>query len=95
MPPNERLSGEQVAILEKWVAMGAPDPRESVASSKRVIDLDAERKQWAFQLPVKHPAPGVADVSWPKQPLDFFVLAALEKRKLFRPDRPAAVTRGV
>ena len=82
MPPNERLSGEQVAILEKWVAMGAPDPRESVASSKRVIDLDAERKQWAFQLPVKHPAPGVADVSWPKQPLDFFVLAALEKRKL-------------
>ncbi|MBM3825093.1 MAG: hypothetical protein FJ404_19820, partial [Verrucomicrobia bacterium] len=26
MPPKQRLSGEEVAILEKWVAMGAPDP---------------------------------------------------------------------
>ena len=88
MPPKERLSDEQVAILEKWVAMGAPDPREGVASGKRVIDLDAERKQWAFQPPVKHAPPSVADVSWPKHPLDFFVLAALEKHKL-HPVRPA------
>jgi len=88
MPPKERLSDEQVAILEKWVAMGAPDPREGVASSKRVIDLDAERKQWAFQPPVKHASPSVADVSWPKHPLDFFVLAALEKHQL-KPVRPA------
>ena len=88
MPPKERLSDEQVAILEKWVAMGAPDPREGVASGKRVIDLDAERKQWAFQPPVKHAPPSVADVSWPKHPLDFFVLAALEKHNL-HPVRPA------
>ncbi len=88
MPPKERLSDEQVAILEKWVAMGAPDPREGVASGKRVIDLDAERKQWAFQPPVKHAPPSVADVSWPKHPLDFFVLAALEKHNL-NPVRPA------
>ena len=88
MPPKERLSDEQVAILEKWVAMGAPDPREGVASGKRVIDLDAERKQWAFQPPVKHATPSVTDVNWPKHPLDFFVLAALEKHKL-HPVRPA------
>lgn len=88
MPPKERLSDEQVAILEKWVAMGAPDPRDGVASSKRVIDLDAERKQWAFQPPVKHAPPNVADVSWPKHPLDFFVLAAMEKHNL-HPVRPA------
>jgi signal transduction histidine kinase/CheY-like chemotaxis protein len=68
--------------------MGAPDPREGVASGKRVIDLDAERKQWAFQPPVKHAPPNVADVSWPKHPLDFFVLAALEKHNL-HPVRPA------
>jgi mono/diheme cytochrome c family protein len=27
MPPKTRLAPEQIATLEKWVAMGAPDPR--------------------------------------------------------------------
>ena len=27
MPPEGRLSDAQIAVLEKWVAMGAPDPR--------------------------------------------------------------------
>src|SRR4051812_36647588 len=27
MPPKEPLSKEQVAILEQWVRIGAPDPR--------------------------------------------------------------------
>jgi len=90
MPPKQRLSDEEVAILEKWVAMGAPDPREGGATgaNPRVIDFDAERKQWAFQSPTKHEPPSVADSTWPRRPLDFFVLAALEKRTL-RPVRPA------
>ncbi|MCC7374187.1 MAG: DUF1553 domain-containing protein [Verrucomicrobiales bacterium] len=45
-------------------------------------------RPWAFQVPVKHPLPGVADTSWPRQPLDHFVLAGLEQRKL-RPVRRA------
>lgn len=91
MPPEEQLSAEQVAILEKWVAMGAHDPREgsaSVASVKREIDFDAGRELWAFQSPVKHVAPRVTDSNWPQQPLDHFVLAALELRSL-QPVRPA------
>ena len=27
MPPKKRLTAEQVADFEKWIAMGAPDPR--------------------------------------------------------------------
>src|SRR5438128_8360132 len=27
MPPKKALTTEQVAVLEQWVAMGAPDPR--------------------------------------------------------------------
>ena len=92
MPPKENLSAEQVAILEKWVAMGAPDPREGTVSGaapgKRGIDLESGRKQWAFQPPVKHVAPNVADSNWPTQPLDYFVLAAREQRSL-QPVRPA------
>ncbi len=85
MPPKEPLSAEQVAILEKWVAMGAPDPREgsaAVASVKRGIDFEVGRRQWAFQPPVKHAAPNISDNNWPQQSLDFFVLAALEQRSL-------------
>src|SRR5262245_40637929 len=27
MPPKEKLSGQEIADLEEWVRMGAPDPR--------------------------------------------------------------------
>ncbi len=85
MPPKERLAAEQVAILEKWVSMGAPDPREgsaALASVKHGIDFEAGRQLWAFQPPVKHAAQNVTDSNWPKQPLDHFVLSALEQRSL-------------
>ena len=31
MPPDKQLPASEIALLEKWVAMGAPDPRESRA----------------------------------------------------------------
>ncbi|MDX1929603.1 MAG: PSD1 and planctomycete cytochrome C domain-containing protein [Pirellulaceae bacterium] len=91
MPPKEPLSADQVAILEKWVAMGTPDPRDGsaeIASMKRGIDFTEARKLWAFQTPVKHQLPSVMNSSWPKRPLDHFILAALEQRSL-QPVRPA------
>ena len=27
MPPKKKLSAEQITVLEKWVRLGAPDPR--------------------------------------------------------------------
>ncbi len=85
MPPEKPLSAEQVSILEKWVAMGAPDPRDGSAvvdSLKPEIDFNTERKRWAFQRPVKHEVPKVTDANWPKLPLDHFILAGLEQRSL-------------
>ncbi|MFZ9093076.1 MAG: c-type cytochrome domain-containing protein, partial [Planctomycetaceae bacterium] len=61
MPPKERLSPQQIADLEKWISMGAPDPRDTPAKTVRqraAADIDwKEAKQfWAFQSPVsKHP----------------------------------------
>ena len=40
MPPDNRLSAEHVAILEKWVAMGAPDPRDAAISECRAFRRD-------------------------------------------------------
>lgn len=51
------------------------------------IDWEKERGFWAFKAPVRYPLPDVAQSDWPRQPLDYFVLAELEKRGL----KPAAI----
>lgn len=37
---------------------------------------------WAFAKPVAHPLPAVSNSQWPRRPLDYFVLAAMEQRRL-------------
>src|SRR5262249_53003547 len=54
MPPKEKLGAAQIAALEQWVRMGAPDPRQIVAtgspgSEVKSIDLEQGRQWWAFQ----------------------------------------------
>ena len=72
MPPDEKLPSSEIALLEKWVAMGAPDPRRSKAA---IID---SRKLWALR-PITRPAiPAVKHVKWPRDDLDSFILAKLE-----------------
>lgn len=90
MPPDNPLSADQVAVLETWVTMGAPDPRAGTMTpqTRPGIDMNAARQLWAFQLPVKHNPPEVNRTDWPQQELDHFILAALEQRGL-QPVRPA------
>jgi hypothetical protein len=83
MPTKGKLPAEEIAILEQWVKLGAPDPREKemvTAVKKRVIDLKEGKKFWAFQ-PVSNPEPSlVKDVAWPLDPLDHFILKQLEAK---------------
>ncbi|MGL4422851.1 MAG: DUF1549 domain-containing protein, partial [Gemmataceae bacterium] len=83
MPPKKPLPEEVIRDLERWVKMGAPDPRDGTAKpSRREIDLVSGRQFWAFQ-PIGKPAiPTVEQSSWVKAPLDAFILAELEKKKL-------------
>ena len=56
MPPAGRLPEEVVANFEKWIRMGAPDPREvEVASAESSINLEEARKYWAFLSPKGRP----------------------------------------
>lgn len=81
MPPAGKLPESVIKDFEKWIAMGAPDPREGEAAKVHkaaVIDIAAGRKFWAFQPPVKSAAPAVRDAHWPATFIDRFVLADLE-----------------
>ncbi|MEY2879863.1 MAG: hypothetical protein RLZZ15_2243 [Verrucomicrobiota bacterium] len=90
MPPDEKsLSAEQIARLETWVKMGAPDPRAGPAFEKSLSphasDPIAGRTHWAYRPLAAAPPPKVKSSRWPKSPIDNFILAKLEAAKL----RPA------
>lgn len=82
MPPDGKLGDLEIADLERWIAMGAPDPRNEdtvakVAAQGR-IDWDQARSWWSFR-PFKEPAvPSVERRDWPRGDLDRFILASLE-----------------
>ena len=81
MPPKKeggKLSDAVIADFEKWVQMGAPDPREGTAKVVKKNDMEEAKKWWSFQ-PVKKPAaPAIKDAGWPRRDIDTFVLAGLE-----------------
>ncbi len=83
MPPKKKLASHEIALLERWIAMGAPDPRtEGGVVAESQIDIEAGRKFWSFQ-PIANPAPPqISDKSWPRADLDRFILAKLEAAKL-------------
>jgi hypothetical protein len=83
MPPKKKLPESVIADFEKWVAMGAPDPRDSADKGvKYVIDLDKGRQFWSFQPLTKKTPPTVKEGTWPKGDIDRFLLAELEGRGL-------------
>src|SRR5262245_37065016 len=80
MPPKEKLSDADIADLEAWVKMGAPDPRTAAAVA--AIDQAKARDLWSLR-PVGDPIPpAVNDESWPLTSIDRFVLARLEAKGL-------------
>lgn len=93
MPPKpaERLTASQIADLEAWIRMGAPDPRQSMALAKLGspqirpkygMSLEEGRKFWSFQ-PIGTPSiPSVQDQTWPRNDIDRFILTRLESQSL-------------
>ncbi len=86
MPPTGKLDDAQVAVLTRWVAMGAPwpaadrdRPRQATGAAKIT---DSDRAFWAFR-PLSAPAAPVADRdSWSRNPVDRFVFEKLREQGL-------------
>ncbi len=82
MPPEGKLSDAVIADFEKWIAMGAADPRTKLLVPKqgtKGIDIEAGRLFWAFQPPESHVIPKVQDADWPHNWVDNFILQRLEE----------------
>jgi hypothetical protein len=84
MPPSAQMPGSVIADFEKWVEMGAPDPREVQASDWKpsMIDVEKGRKYWAFQPVQKPVTPKVKNAKWSSQAIDRFLLARMEEKRL-------------
>ena len=82
MPPEKeggKLPDAVIQDFEKWIAMGAPDPREGAAKS---FDTTKSRGHWAYQKLNAAPAMAVKDAKWAWSDIDRHLLAALETKGL-------------
>lgn len=97
MPPAGKLKPAEIAILERWVEIGAPWPGQSsdsitmpatIAPRDKISEED--RRWWAFQplttraVPVNSAAPA----NWTENPVDGFIFAAMDSQQL-HPAPPA------
>ncbi len=76
MPPSGKLPAAVVADFERWIKMGAPDPRTGtagVAKALKGLSLEEGRAFWSIQPP-KTPAGA--------QTVDSFIAAKLAEKKL-------------
>ncbi len=90
-----KLDPQVIADFEKWIAMGAPDPRDRAPSEEELTKetswettLAKRKKWWSFQPIREIPAPDVPDNKWSDHPVDRFVLAKLREQQL-EPTAPA------
>ena len=95
MPPKSKLPPEEIATLTDWVRRGAPWGVEIRTSSESpgaaripgVLskqEFQAHARYWSFQ-PLKKVAPPAvtaAHAGWARNPIDCFILAALDRHNL-------------
>ncbi|MFN0124071.1 MAG: DUF1549 domain-containing protein, partial [Blastocatellia bacterium] len=71
----EALRPEQIALIKRWIDEGANWPEDSAAAA-------AGARHWSYVIPVRPALPAVSNKQWPRNPIDHFVLARLEKEGL-------------
>ncbi len=90
MPPTGKLPDEVIADFRLWAEMGSPAPADREPAFSGVRDegsyWNKARDYWAFRPLRKEEPPAVRDTTWPRQPIDRFLLARLEEKQL----KPAA-----
>ncbi|PHS06955.1 MAG: hypothetical protein COA78_13860 [Blastopirellula sp.] len=88
MPPDEKLSKQEIADLSAWVKLGLPHPdhgkQKVAASNLKIPSADF----WSFKSLQNPVVPKVKNTSWAQTDLDKFILSQLETRGI-KPAPPA------
>jgi hypothetical protein len=82
MPPKKPLSGAEKDVLRNWIATGAAWGQSPIDPLRYTSDVRAGYDWWALQ-PVRRLDPHTSQQSsWPRNPIDGFVLARLQAEHL-------------
>jgi mono/diheme cytochrome c family protein len=72
---SDPLGDDEIALLSRWIDEGAKFPPDEIIRPARRPKSD----HWSFQ-PVRRPAlPAVKDGTWPRNAIDYFILAKLDQ----------------
>ena len=80
-PPNSWLKCFR-ALLSLWLLSGGLDAEESRALDASEEASDAASAFWSVKPVVEIKRPNVKALDWPRQPMDFHVLASMEAHGL-------------
>lgn len=92
MPPDDKLSDQEIADLARWIAAGAPhperDPNQPVPGEGGAGYERVTEDYWSFQPLAAVELPRVNDQDWVRSPIDTFILQGLESAGL-QPNPPS------
>jgi cytochrome c553 len=81
-----KLDPALIADFERWISLGAPDPRDAppsgVAQGNWAEKFAERKKWWCFQPITPAALPAVRDAAWSAHPVDRFLQAKIEARGL-------------
>ena len=94
MPPAGKLPDSVISDFEKWIDMGAPDPRDQPTAvvDERTIDVEEGRKHWSYRRLVPVSPPDVKQTGWVRNDIDRFILAKQEAAGIAPAPEAAKVT---
>lgn len=86
MPPASKLPPGEIALLTRWIEMGAPWPaggEPPISTAKEPFPLEKRKAaHWSWREVADPLAPVVRQQDWARRDLDRFVLAKLEQAGL-------------
>jgi Skp family chaperone for outer membrane proteins len=83
MPPNKKLSPDEIKILRDWIDQGVKWPEKSSTS------VNFKNGWWAFQPPSRPAVPVVKNKNWMRNPIDAFIMRKMEEKGIL-PVQPAS-----
>ncbi len=78
---GDPLKHEQIELIRRWIDQGAawPDVAGQPAAGNPESSIP---RHWAYVKPVRHELPEAKNKAWPRNAIDYFILARLEKEGL-------------